>query len=66
MSLTGPCYRQHAALLARTCERLEIPFMDLTQALAQEEAHGNRLYWDYDGHMRGHADQMVGHLVFDR
>lgn len=66
ISLTGPRYREQASLLARTCEELGVPFMDLTAALEEEEARGNHLYWDYDSHMRGRGYRLVGNLVFDR
>jgi len=66
MSLTGPQYRRHAEVVARACERLGIPFLDLTSRLEAEETAGHRLYWDYDGHMRGRGYRLVGNVIFDQ
>jgi lysophospholipase L1-like esterase len=66
MDLTRPRYRRQATRLALACEKLNIPFIDLTPAMENEEARGRHLYWEYDGHMKGEGYRMVGELVFDR
>jgi lysophospholipase L1-like esterase len=65
-NLTGPQYRLHAAQLARACEELGLPFLDLTPLIEEEEARGTPLYWDYDDHMRGRGYRFVGEAVYDR
>jgi hypothetical protein len=37
----------------------------LTPLLREEEARGNRLYWDYDDHMRGGGCLFVGQTLFE-
>jgi lysophospholipase L1-like esterase len=51
-SLTGPDYHRQAEALGRTCQALDVPFLDLTPLVRREEDAGRRLYWDYDNHMR--------------
>jgi hypothetical protein len=51
-SLIGPEYQVQAHRLAQSCAALGLPFLDLTPRLRAREAQGERLYWDYDDHMR--------------
>jgi lysophospholipase L1-like esterase len=53
ISMLGESYQTHARLLAETCRRANIRYLDLTPALRAAEASAGPLYWDYDDHMRG-------------
>jgi hypothetical protein len=63
VSLQGDAYQVHAASVRRTCEDLDIPFLDLTPILRREEQSGHRLYWNYDEHMRGEGYLLVGEVL---
>lgn len=64
-SLTGEEYQQHARTLARVCDTLDLPYLDLTPILAQLEQRGERLYWGYDSHMKGQTYLRVGQIISD-
>jgi len=63
-SLMGPEYQRHAAHTAVVCEELAIPFLDFTPLLRELEAQGNRLYWNFDNHMRGESYAMLGDNLY--
>jgi lysophospholipase L1-like esterase len=49
-SLSDPRYRTQQKHLSEVTRRLEIPFLDLSDSLAQAEARGTRCFWPIDGH----------------
>ena len=63
-SLLPDVYQLHARSLRAVCERFEIPFLDLTTMLRQREAGGQRMYWDYDEHMRASSYLMIGEEIY--
>ncbi|MGB0580463.1 MAG: SGNH/GDSL hydrolase family protein [Limisphaerales bacterium] len=64
-SLQSEEYQVHRRALEIQCDVLEIPFLDLTPVLKNLEDKGNRLYWEYDNHMRGESYLLVGSELFD-
>lgn len=62
-SLQGPRYQHHALTLGQECEKLNIPFLDLTPLLRKHESGGERLYWDYDEHMRENGYLLAGKYI---
>jgi hypothetical protein len=64
IDLTGPEYQQHARELQAACQQLGISFIDLTPPLREAEALGQRLYWNYDDHMRPEGYRQVAQLLF--
>ncbi|MEM7482304.1 MAG: GDSL-type esterase/lipase family protein [Acidobacteriota bacterium] len=64
-TLTAPAFQRHARDLASTCQRLAVPFLDLTPALSRAEAEGQRLYWPYDAHMTAAGYSVVGRKIAD-
>lgn len=63
--LTTPEYQQHAQQLAKLCDEVGIDFIDTTPILQEAESGGQRLYWDYDTHMRGEGYTLVGKILYD-
>jgi hypothetical protein len=63
-SLMGERHQLHARLLKSACAQLNIPFLDVTLPLREREAAGERLYWNYDPHMRGASYLMLGELIY--
>lgn len=64
-SLMEESYQIHARTLANTCRQLNIPFWDSTAILRQYEEEGERLYWDYDSHMKGKGYLLVGKYLYE-
>lgn len=62
-SLLAPEYQIHAEALAKDCEKLRIPFLDLTPLLRKAENGGPHLYWNFDEHMRGAGYLRVGATI---
>jgi hypothetical protein len=62
-SLMGPDYQVQARLLAESCAGLGLPFLDLTPALREREALGERLYWEYDDHMRAAGYRVAAEAI---
>jgi hypothetical protein len=58
-------YQIHARILKNTCQQLHIPFQDLTPILRKHEARGERLYWNYDPHMKGKGYLLVGKYLYN-
>lgn len=54
----------HARFLKTESEKLSIPYLDMTAILRQREASGERMYWDYDEHMKGSTYLMTGAEIF--
>ena len=59
-SLMADNYQIHANSLSAECERLDVPFLDLSLSLRQRETGGERMYWNYDEHMKGSSYLTVG------
>lgn len=66
LNLTTSRYQLHQRTLAEDCENLEIPFIDLTQEVRNEEQSGEHLYWNYDEHMRGKGYLFLGNRIWER
>ena len=64
-SIKGERFQQHAATLARTCDRLGIPFLDLTPSMRSAEEQGTPLYWNYDEHLRPEGTALAAKAIFD-
>ena len=62
-SLLAPEYQVQARLLAESCAALGLPFLDLTPALREREAQGERLYWEYDDHMRAAGYRLTAEAI---
>ncbi len=65
IAMTEPRYQTQRSSLARQCQRVGVPFLDLTPVVAAEEAAGKHLYWDYDDHMRGEGYLLLGQTIFE-
>lgn len=63
-SLMTDTYQLHADLLRSECEASNVPFLDLTVFLREREAHGERMYWDYDEHMKAAAYRLLGEEIY--
>jgi hypothetical protein len=62
-SLLGPEYQIHSQAIAKSCQELGIPFLDLTPLLRKAESGEEHLYWNYDEHMRGSTYLRVGATI---
>jgi len=62
-SLMPDAYQIHAKSLAAECERLGVPFLDISTLLREREANGERMYWDFDEHMKASSYLMVGEQI---
>lgn len=62
-SLLGPEYQIHAEAIAKSCQELGIPFLDLTPLLRKAESGEGHLYWNFDEHMRGSTYLRVGATI---
>lgn len=63
-SLMADEYQVHASMLRADCERHGVPFLDLTAFLREREAGGERMYWEYDEHMKPSAYLLVGEEIY--
>lgn len=63
-SLMADAYQIHAVPLRAECERLGVPYLDMTEVLRQQEAKGKRMYWNYDEHMKASAYLMTGERIY--
>lgn len=66
LSLTGEEYQIHQKLLTNVLKKLEVEFHDLTDFVKKKEAKGQRLYWNFDDHMRGSSYLMLGNEIYNR
>ncbi len=64
LSLTSEEYQSQAKTLAEACSSADVPFLDLTGELKAREDAGDKLYWDYDSHMRGQSYLDVGSAIW--
>ena len=62
-SLTGAVYQAQAHTLAAACAEQRIPFVDSTPALREAESQGQRLYFDYDSHLRAPGYRLVAEQI---
>lgn len=62
-SLLGPEYQRQAKEVADISQRFNIPFLDFTSFLREEESKGRHWYCDYDQHMRGPEYLRVGRMI---
>ena len=60
IDLRAPEYHAQRDLLARDCQRLQLPLLDFTQLVFEQEKAGNHLYWNYEDHMRGKGYLLLG------
>ncbi len=63
-SLMADEYQVHASLLRADCERHGVPFLDLTAFLREREAGGERMYWEYDEHMKASSYLLIGEEIY--
>lgn len=66
LDLTLDEYQVHRKRLLTDCEALNVPCFDLTNAVAEQENEANRLYWNYEDHMRGKGYKFLGKTVFEK
>lgn len=64
-SLMSETYQTHASSIRAECERFDIPFLDMTAILRQREAKGERMYWDFDEHMKASSYLMTGAQIYE-
>ena len=64
VSLMSAQYQVHAEFLRAESERLDVPFLDMTTILRQHEAKGQRMYWNYDEHMKSASYLMTGEEIY--
>lgn len=62
-SLIDEKYQGHAKSIAAECERLGVPFLDMTNFLRKREADGERMYWNYDEHMKAASYLATGEEI---
>lgn len=63
-SLMPAQYQLHADMLRADCERHDVPFLDLTDFLREREARGERVYWEYDEHMKAETYLLLGRRIY--
>ncbi|MFC1796468.1 hypothetical protein ACFL1V_05165 [Pseudomonadota bacterium] len=56
-------YQRHAESLRVACEQFDVPFLDVTATLRQHEADGQRMYWNYDEHMKASSYLIIGEEI---
>jgi hypothetical protein len=64
-SLQGDAYQTHARELGQACAKLNIPYLNLTPIIKDHEKNNERLYWDYDEHMRGKGYLLIGKYIYN-
>lgn len=63
-SLMSAQYQVHAEFLRAESEQLDVPYLDMTAILRQHEADGQRMYWDYDEHMKNTSYLITGKEIY--
>jgi len=63
-SLMADEYQVHASMLRADCEQYDVPFLDLTAFLREREAGGERMYWEYDEHMKASSYLLIGEEIY--
>jgi len=64
LSLMADEYQVHASMLRTDCELHGVPFLDLTAFLREHEAGGERMYWEYDEHMKASSYLLIGEEIY--
>lgn len=62
--LTTAPYQLHRVLLGDQCAETGLAFLDLTETIRAQEAHGNHLYHDYDDHLSSGGARLLGAAIF--
>lgn len=62
-SVLEPRFQAGVTELRKAAEIMNVPFLDLTAAIRNEERDGNHLYWNYDEHMRPNGYAFVGQSI---
>jgi lysophospholipase L1-like esterase len=63
IDLTTKKYQAHQRFIEKQCQEFNIPFIDLSSTIKEEEEKGNHLYWNYDQHMRAKGYKIVGETI---
>lgn len=64
VSLMADAYQIHGGPLRAECEELDVPYLDMTTILREQETRGKRMYWNYDEHMKAAAYLMIGEKIY--
>jgi len=51
-------------MLRADCEQHDVPFLDLTAFLREREAGGERMYWEFDEHMKASSYLLIGEEIY--
>ena len=63
--MTQPAYQLHRQLLRQQCAETGVPFFDSADLFRREEDAGRHLYWNFDDHLNGPGDRLVGDALFE-
>ncbi len=63
-SLMGNEFQRHALSLRMSTRWLQIPFLDLTPLFREKEAKGERLFWNYDEHMKSAGYEFTARSIY--
>lgn len=66
IELTAPAYHLHRQVIAAQCKQLNVPFIDLTPTLKKIETQGERLYWNFDQHMKRKGYMLAGKTIWEK
>lgn len=66
LDLTTPEYQLHARVLQEQCKSLNVPFVDLSPLIKGVEDRGQRLFWNYDEHMKGKGYLLLGKNIWEQ
>ena len=66
LDMTSEAYQLHQRILAQQCAENKIQFIDLSATIREREADGDRLFWNYDAHMKGKGYQLVGKTIWEQ
>ena len=64
--ITTEQYQVNQKIIGEQCRQHDIPYIDLTNTIREQEAQGNHLFWNYDEHMRGKGYQLLGKTIWER
>lgn len=60
IDMTQPAYHLHRRLLRLQCAERGVPFFDSADLVKREEDAGRHLYFDYDDHLNGAGNRVLG------
>ena len=66
LSLTDSVYNQNQFLLGKSCEKVGIPFSNLSDFVQNHEQNGNSMYWNYDGHLNERGTRLIAHEIYGK